>query len=252
MSRLWSKFTDEQTQLDLALETPPANAAELLDRLRAEGLRAIDRLVLTRNRAVMVSFRRGVLRLHQEFLGASPALRAAIVAFIQGRTRAERAEARRAILGYHIDRPLLPARRQRTRPDAEPLARRLTEAHAALNAEHFGGALKSMEVRISHRMKSRLGHYRAKTAAGDPAELVISRGHIRRHGWDEALHTLLHEMVHQWQDENALAIDHGAIFRKKARELGITPSARRSVPSGTSNSESAARRSVGIQAARSR
>ena len=36
---------------------------------------------------------------------------------------------------------------------------------------------------------------------GEPAEIAISRTHIRRHGWDEALHTLLHEMVHQWQAE---------------------------------------------------
>ena len=33
--------------------------------------------------------------------------------------------------------------------------------------------------------------------------------HLRRHGWDEALHTLLHEMVHQWQDETGYPIDHG-------------------------------------------
>jgi hypothetical protein len=36
-------------------------------------------------------------------------------------------------------------------------------------------------------------------------------------------------MVHQWQDEGGHAIDHGATFRKKAREVGITPSARRHV-----------------------
>jgi hypothetical protein len=36
-------------------------------------------------------------------------------------------------------------------------------------------------------------------------------------------------MVHQWQDERGLAIDHGAAFRRRAREVGIAPSACRTV-----------------------
>jgi hypothetical protein len=79
-------------------------------------------------------------------------------------------------------------------------------------------------------MRTRLGHYTAASpVTGDVAEIVISRDHVRRHGWEEALHTLLHEMVHQWQDEGGHAIDHGPTFRRKAREVGITPSARRHV-----------------------
>jgi len=39
-----------------------------------------------------------------------------------------------------------------------------------------------------------------------PAEIAISRRHLRRHRFEEVLTTLLHEMVHQWQDENALAV----------------------------------------------
>jgi hypothetical protein len=77
-------------------------------------------------------------------------------------------------------------------------------------------------------MKSRLGHYSpANGAAGSAAEIVISRRHIRREGLAAALDTLLHEMVHQWQDENGLKIDHAAAFRKKAREVGVAPIARR-------------------------
>jgi len=66
----------------------------------------------------------------------------------------------------------------------------------------------------------------------EPAEIAISWRHLRRHGWTEALHTLLHEMVHQWQDEQGFAIDHGSSFRAKAREVGITPSARRRPTTG--------------------
>jgi hypothetical protein len=65
--------------------------------------------------------------------------------------------------------------------------------------------------------------------SGEPSEIVVSRRHIRRHGWEEALHTLLHEMVHQWQDETGHPIDHGRVFRAKAREVGVAPSARRTV-----------------------
>jgi hypothetical protein len=40
-------------------------------------------------------------------------------------------------------------------------------------------------------------------------------------------------MVHQWQDENGQAIDHGPTFRRKAREVGICPSAKRApAPAG--------------------
>jgi hypothetical protein len=77
-------------------------------------------------------------------------------------------------------------------------------------------------------MKSRLGHY-SPAAHACEAEIVISRRHIRRDGWEEALHTLLHEMVHQWQDEQGLVVDHGSSFRAKARAVGITPLACRAV-----------------------
>ena len=37
-------------------------------------------------------------------------------------------------------------------------------------------------------------------------------------------------MVHQWQAESGLAVDHGPSFKRKARELGIEPLARRHMP----------------------
>ncbi|MEO8194868.1 MAG: SprT-like domain-containing protein [Gemmatimonadales bacterium] len=101
--------------------------------------------------------------------------------------------------------------------------------HQALNATKFGGELSAVPIRISRRMKSRLGHYTLRGQQHCDAEIVISRRHIRRHGWDETVHTLLHEMVHQWQDEAGLRVDHGLEFRRKARAVGITPLARRDV-----------------------
>jgi hypothetical protein len=218
----------DPTQLALPLEIAPGvrTADDLLARLRELGLTTITGCRLTRNRNVMVSFRGAQLRVHEGFLTAPPEVHEAIVTFVEGRTRAARRAARRRIVDYPIDLARGPMRRQRTRPQDEGLAARLADCHARYNAEHFGGALRSVAVRVSRRMRSRLGHYTAGNRM-EPGEITISWRHIRRHGWDETLHTLLHEMVHQWQDENGHAIDHGPNFRRKAREVGIAPSAKR-------------------------
>jgi hypothetical protein len=138
--------------------------------------------------------------------------------------------AQKVIVSYRIEAPeqTTPVRRERTRPEDEPLAARLTEWHARYNVQHFGGALRTVPVRVSRRMKSRLGHYTATTPTAS-GEIAISYRHLRRHGWTEALETLLHEMVHQWQDETGLPLDHGPRFRAKAREVGIVPAAKRGV-----------------------
>jgi len=227
---LKSFFRDrhDASQLALDLEKPqaPRDADELLTHLRSLGLKRIARCDLTRNRNVMVSFRGLQLRVHEGYLDAPLEVHQAIVTFVEGRTRAQRREAQRRIVSHVVQTPQAPVRRERSRPEDEPLADRLSWWHAKFNAEHFGGTLKHVPVRVSRRMKSRLGHYTA-AQRGEPGENAISWRHIRRHGWDEALHTLLHEMVHQWQDETGRAIDHGAGFRAKARAVGIAAAARR-------------------------
>jgi hypothetical protein len=221
--------------------TSAVEAAALLDRLRALGLPAagvpggIERLRLTRNRTVMVSFRNGELRVHRGYLAAPEPVLRAIVAFVRARTRAQRTAAQRAIVAYpvHLADPQAaaarPQRRERSDPADEPMVRVLVDWHRRYNARHFGAALSAVPIRVSRRLRRRLGHYTAATPSGHPAEIVISRSHVRRHGWEEALHTLLHEMVHQWQDESGLPIDHGPSFRRKAREVGITAAAQRVV-----------------------
>jgi hypothetical protein len=149
----------------------------------------------------------------------------ALAVFVSGRGT-ERRLARRVILDYRVPRAPAPVRRhETTHPDDVALAERLSREHRRLNALYFAGTLRPVAVRVSRRMKTRLGHY---AAGGEVAgDIVISRRHIRRHGWAEAFETLLHEMVHQWQEESGLPLDHGAAFRRKAREVGVTPSARR-------------------------
>jgi hypothetical protein len=219
----------QQLEIVLGVGGPPADAAHLLAALRGMGLRSIRSCRLTTNRNVMVSFGGGELRVHEGYLDAPPEVLRAIVVFVEGRTRGERREAQRAIVGFPIRAPKPPARRERTSPDDQPLAEELAAWHRRFNERHFGGRLRSATIRVSRRMRSRLGHYTAATPGGEPAEIAISLTHLRKHGWEEVLHTLLHEMVHQWQDEAGHTIDHGATFRAKAREVGIAPMARRTL-----------------------
>jgi hypothetical protein len=228
---MWPLSSREQLMLELD-EPPPRNAEELRTRLQRLGLRSQYRVRLTTNRTVVVSYSGGELRIHNSFLGADEDVWKAIIAFVHGRNRVVRQEARRTILQFPVARSSDPPRRrrrpERTHPADIPFIRELTRWHAAYNEERFGGALREIPIRISRRMKSRLGHY-SPAVEGCAPEIVLSRRHIRRDGWDEALHTLLHEMVHQWQDEQGLVVDHGASFRAKARAVGITPLACRAV-----------------------
>jgi hypothetical protein len=196
------------------------------------GLGTQYRVRLTTNRTVVVSYSGGELRIHNSFLGAGEEVWRAIITFVHGRTRVARQEARRAILEFPVphasDAPRRRRAPERTHPADVAIIRELARWHKAYNDERFGGSLRTVPIRISRRMKSRLGHY-SPAADGFEPEIVVSRRHIRRDGWEEALHTLLHEMVHQWQDEQGFAVDHGASFRAKARAVGITPLACRAV-----------------------
>ena len=228
---MWRLSDRDQLALELD-EEPPRNAEELRTRLQRLGLGARYRVRLTTNRAVVVSYSGGELRIHNSFLGAGEEVWRAIITFVLGRNRVARQEARRTILEFPVPRPPdAPRRRrapERTHPADVSVIQDLARWHKAYNEERFGGMLRTVPIRISRRMKSRLGHYSPATEGYEP-EIVLSRRHIRRDGWEEALLTLLHEMVHQWQDEQGFAVDHGARFRAKARAVGITPLACRAV-----------------------
>ncbi|HXQ76742.1 MAG TPA: SprT-like domain-containing protein [Gemmatimonadaceae bacterium] len=228
---MWRLGDRDQLALELN-EPPPKNADELLARLQRLGLGSQYRVRLTSNRTVVVSYGGGELRIHNSFLEADEEVWKAIITFVHGRTRVVRNEARRTILQFPVarisDGPRRRRAREQTNPVDLPLIRELSRWHHDYNRERFDGSLREIPIRISRRMKSRLGHYCPATEGCEP-EIVISRRHIRRDGWAEALHTLLHEMVHQWQDEQGLVVDHGASFRAKARAVGITPLACRAV-----------------------
>jgi hypothetical protein len=118
-------------------------------------------------------------------------------------------------------------RRSRSeRADEATIIARLQVAHADYNLQLFGGELTLIRMRISRRMKNRLGHYMV-AGGGHAAEIAVSLRHVERDPWEDVLHTLVHEMVHQWQDQNGMALDHGQTFRAKARAVGISARATR-------------------------
>jgi len=211
--------------VQLGLELPEGDD-DLTSRLYALGLDPNVRVALTDNSTTMVSFGEGWLRVHRGYAAAGDEVVGAIVRFARAKRRDSRSEAKRVLLGYAS---VLPGRRARlrreaTHPDDEPSSARLTEAHAELNAQFFDGTLKPMTIGVSRRMKRKLGHY-SLASAERGASIVIGGRHIRRDSWDDVMHTLLHEMVHQWQQESGLPVAHDRAFRAKAREVGIDPRA---------------------------
>jgi hypothetical protein len=192
-------------------------------------------LATHRNRTVMLSLSRsGMLRLHEGYAFAPDRVLKAIVRFLNPRVpRILRRAAEREFLEFPVQAyapsPERSRRAERARPGDLVLLHRLETLHRELNARHFDGALGEIPVRLSARMRNRLGELEVDLKTGGPNEIVISRRHIAQHPWSEVEHTLLHEMVHQWQAETGISVDHGPLFRRKAREVGVLPAAKRTI-----------------------
>lgn len=220
---------DDDEQANEDAEDMERAATTLLATLKGMGLQHVRAVVLTRNRSVVVTLKGYELRLHEGFCSAPPEIHAQIVRFVMAKKPWERQTARQAILSYPLPTHTKPPRAsERTHPEDESLAERLAEWHTRLNGERFGASLQPIPIRVSRRMLRRLGHY-APGVEGGGAEIAISARHVRRDGFASAVETLLHEMVHQWQHEHGLPIDHGLDFRRKCRDVGALPRARRAV-----------------------
>ena len=206
----------------------------LPERLYALGLTGVDRILTHTNRTVMLSLNRRVLRIHKGYGFAPDGVLRAVVRFLSPHVpRRLRQEAEREFLRFPVwaysrstERS---TRRDRSRPGDGTLLERLEAMHRDLNIRHFGGSLSAIPIRLSGRMRTRLGELSVDHNDNSNKEIGISRRHITRHSWSEVEHTMLHEMVHQWQAENGHTVDHGPVFRAKAREVGVLPAARRSL-----------------------
>lgn len=204
------------------------------DRLAMFGLRDINQVQTHTNRTVMLSLNRRILRIHRGYAHAPDRVLKAIIRFLNSRVpRARRRLAEQEFLAFpvHEYAPSRPRaeRRDRVRPGDVALLHRLETLHRALNLQHFGGTLSEIPIRLSSRMRRRLGELAVDVKTGRPLEIGLSRRHLARHPWAEVEHTMLHEMVHQWQAETGSRVDHGATFRRRAREVGVLAHAKRTV-----------------------
>jgi hypothetical protein len=207
----------------------------LPERLQALGLRDVQQVLTHTNRTVMLSLSaRRILRLHRGYAYAPDRVLKAIVRFLNSRVpKPLRRAAEREFLEFpvHAYAPVSERARptERARPGDLVLLHQLEELHQQLNAHHFGGSLSQLPIRLSSRMRRRLGELTVDIRTGRPTDIGLSRRHIAKHPWSEVEHTMLHEMVHQWQAESGFPVDHRSMFRRKAREVGVLPAAKRTI-----------------------
>ncbi len=209
-----------------------ADAVLLRNRLERLGLHGVAGVEVHANRTVLVTVtRRRMLRVHRGFAYASDRVLRAIVRFVSALSSSRRRRAaQRTIVDFPVE-AFVGSQRYRRRPERgnRRFVSQLRQMHAELNTEHFGAELATVAIRVSTRMRTRLGELSVHAATSTPLEIAIGLVHIQRDGWEEVRHTLLHEMVHQWQVESGLRLDHGPMFRKKASEVGIEPRAMRDI-----------------------
>ena len=220
---------DGKTERRKARESSPSvvPSFRLSARLHALGLPRLKPVVPHTNRRVLVSLTaRGALRVHAGYAAAPDEVLSAIVRWARPRVRrAERLEAQRVMTAFPVHDHVAPAERQRRRtvrllPGDARVLERLQSLHSELNARCFGGRLRRVEIRLSSRMRRRLGEFRP-AESGEGAEIALSRRHLNADGWARVTETLLHEMVHQWQAESGHRLGHGADFRRKCAAIGI-------------------------------
>ena len=188
------------------------------------GWRGSTRCRLTRNRDVMVSFGGGELRVHEGYLGAPLDVLRAIVTFV------ERPDARRAA-GGAARHPLAPdpraaaarrAPRAHRTPDDAPIAEKLAEWHAPVQRPALSTAgCRHVPIRVSRRMKSRLGHYTAATAGGRAGRDRRSAApHLAGTGGRRRCTRCCTRWCTSGRTRRATRSTTAATFRAKAREVG--------------------------------
>ncbi len=218
-----------------ALQAALADRILLARRMREAGLGEAVDLEIHENQSVFVSTaQRGVVRVHRGFAYAPDRVLKAIVTFVRpGASRTAVSDAENRLLAFPVHEFVPPRkvrpRVRRSRPTDRADIKRLRKLHHQLNQLHFAGGLQPVPIRISHRMETKLGEITLGFPEVEVAEITVSRKHLDGDGWEEVRHTLLHEMVHQWQAASGMPVDHGEEFRQKARELGISPAAARDV-----------------------
>jgi predicted SprT family Zn-dependent metalloprotease len=89
---------------------------------------------------------------------------------------------------------------------------------ARLNYQHFNGEAPDCRIRYNERFSNSAGRI---TYSRPPLLIELSPKHFRK--YPQILEeTLLHEMIHAWCYAHYRDTGHGARFKKKLRECGLT------------------------------
>lgn len=215
-------------------ETSGEDAAERLRGLLARRGAAFARVRLRNNRTRLLSLSadRGTLNLHEALAHAPPEVLDAVAHFCGGRSRRKRHAAAAVIRDFV----------SAVRPAPQPPARRppccagtaaerawLRDLYLRLNHKRFGGRLPAgVPLRLSARMRSRLGHFVPRTGGEgrrEAGEIAIN-GSLLAPGREADLHeTLLHEMAHleAWLFHGSRR--HDRDWKACARAAGCRPRA---------------------------
>ena len=205
-----------QLQLDFA--SPPLLSSEDLRRaLSRRGCRRLTTVRFKKNRGRIVSLSKDgtTLNIHACYQEATEEAMNAVVTFLKAGRRSyayrEAIRAMREFFDAHAGKYVTLSGEEedhRVTRDVQRLpcvgtaAQRafLREAYARYNQRHFDGSLpSSVHMRLSERMKSRLGHVRYHTtSAGERVVLELALNiHLMLPRNEEALlDTILHEMTH--------------------------------------------------------
>ena len=110
-------------------------------------------------------------------------------------------------------------------PRDAALIRDLTLLFRVFNRRHFGDKLPEVPIRLTGRFHRTLANLREVDTDPSIVWFVFSRQYVERASSASIKDTLLHEMIHLWQHEQGQREYHNALFRAKARELGVDPHA---------------------------
>jgi hypothetical protein len=227
---------------------PPWSSADLLRELSRRGARRLRSVVLRANRRTIWSLTAGGTRfnLHRAFSLAPEAVLDDLS--LIAREARRRSEAYRRAAGRIAQWPVVLESIRDLRSAAEGRRRGargpccatpgqrayLTALYDAINMRSFGGRLPSgVPVRLSSRMRSRLGHMvPGFDAEGRPyvVEIALNADLMLAANDDVRTETLLHEMVHVADLLQHGQVGHGPTWRRLALEAGCEPRACRQGP----------------------
>ncbi|MGD9644344.1 MAG: SprT-like domain-containing protein [Pirellulales bacterium] len=109
--------------------------------------------------------------------------------------------------------------------DCRPLVQELQVWAERMN-EQFRLRIPEVSLSVDWLRCRRLGHFRpGHNGFGLKGEIAINRRHLEDRDFWQVLGTLLHELLHAWQQEHGKAGKHNyhnKEFREKAREFGLS------------------------------